>query len=681
MIEAEFIAPTLGQNELLFMHLDAREALGGLPDVRMELVRRTKKTAVTADRLLGKNAALKILHEKGDRFLHGIVTRFERGGHIGDFDIYRLELRPWLWHLTLGADCRIFQNLDAIEIIKKVFQAYSSAGPVSYKQTGSFPKRPYTVQYRESDYDFVMRLMEEEGLYYYFTYTQDQQTLVVCNGPGGHEAMPGKKLEWLPSRDRLREDIVQAWVRSHALRPLKYTHTDFAADEPTVSLLATAQRESAYTVPAARYEVYDYPGGHEDLAMEGGSGNKKDVGTRRAQQRVDGFESEHSVAAAITRERRLTVGTTFDLEKHPSDDGGYLVTATVYTMEFRGYETAHKPSESEYSCQFEAVPKAVRYQPSVRTRPSLVLGPQTAIVVGPSGDEIHTDKHGRVKVQFHWDREGQNDEKSSCWLRVSQPWASKGYGFMALPRIGDEVVVEFLEGNPDRPLITGRVYNGVNTPPWALPDHATISGMKTKSSKKGGDDNFNELRFDDLKGSEYVWFRAEKDYHQWVKNDAWISVLNDRKQEVTKNETFKIGENLDGNVGKNVTLKIGADTQGAIAGDLILKVGGAVNLGVTGDAVAKAKTIDAAAQSGIKAASSTDVHIKGGTNVVIEAGIKLSLKAGAAFITLGPDGVSITGPMVKINSGGSAGSASDPASPADPKDPAEPGEHKDPLSQ
>ena len=680
-IEAEFIAPTLGPNELLFSYLDAREDLGRLPEFRMELVRRSSMTPVKADRLLGKSAALAILHEQGDRFLHGMVTRFERGGTLGDFDIYRVELRPWLWHLTLGADCRVFQNLDAIEIIKAVFGEYQNAGPVSYKQTGSFPKRPYTVQYRESDHDFVTRLMEEEGLYYYFTYTKEQHTLVVCNGPGGHEAMPGKALEWQPKVGRLREDIVERWVRSHALRPLKYTHTDFAADEPTVSLLATAERGSKDPVPVKRYEVYDYPGGHEDLAMTGSAGAKTDVGKRRAQHHVDAFESGHSVAAAITRERRLTIGTTFDLKDHPEDDGGYLVTAVVYSMEFKGYDTEEKTIETEYSCQFEAVPKAVHFQPPRIGRQTLVLGPQTAIVVGPKGDEIHTDKHGRVKVQFHWDRKGKNDEKSSCWLRVSQPWASKGFGFMALPRIGDEVVVEFLEGNPDRPLITGRVYNGVNTPPWTLPDQATVSGVRSRSSKKGGDDTFNELRFDDMKGSEYVWFQAEKDYHQWVKNDARVTVKANRKQEVVKNESFKVGENLEGAIGKNLTLKIGADTHGTFGGDLILKVGGGAHVAVTADAVASAQSIEVDTTQGIKAASSTDVHIKAGINLVIDAGMKISLKAGAAFITLGPDGVSISGPMVKINSGGSGSSADSPGQPAAPKEPAALDEHKDPLKK
>jgi type VI secretion system secreted protein VgrG len=678
-IEAQFIAPTLGEDELLFSHLDAREALGRLPEFRMELVRGPKKSLVKADKLLGKSAALKILHEKGDRFIHGVVTRFERGGTLGQFDVYRLELRPWLWHLTVGADCRIFQDQDAVEIIKAVFADYPDGSAVSYKQTGSFHKRPYTVQYRESDFDFVTRLMEEEGLYYYFTYEKEKHTLVLCNGPGGHQAMPGEALEWQPTQGRLREDVVERWVRSHALRPLKYAHTDFAPDEPTVDMMASAEFRGTYPAPKARYEIYDYPGGHEDLAMAGGSGGKVEVGNQRAQHRADAFESGYSVAAALTPERRLTVGTTFDLKEHAEDNGGYLVTEAIYSMEFRGYDTRPEALETEYTCQFEAVPKAVHFQPERSGRQALVLGPQTAIVVGPEGEEIYTDKHGRVKVQFHWDRKGKKNEHSSCWLRVSHPWAGKGYGFVALPRVKDEVVVEFLEGNPDRPLITGRVYNGVNTAPWKLPEQKTVSGMRSRSSKGGGDKDFNELRFDDKKGTEYVWFQAQKDYHQWVKNDAQVTVEGNRSQEVKKDEAFKVGGKLDGDVAKEVTLKIGTDTHGSVGGDLILKIGGKTHVAVTGAIAASAQSADVKTSQGVKL-DALEVHLKAKTSIVIDAGVKISLKAGAAFITLGPDGVSISGPIVKINSGGSADSASAPSNPAAPKDPAALKDHKDPLA-
>lgn len=695
-IEAEFLSP-LGKNALRFSQLHAREALGRLPEFQLKLLRERKdgkddKQPVKAKDLLGLNAALRIEHEKQDRFIHGVVTRFQRGGTIGDFDVYRVDLRPWLWHLTLGQDCRVFQDKTAVEIIEAVFKEYSSAGAVSKKLSGSFVKRPYTVQYRESDFDFVTRLMEEEGIYYYFTYTETNHTLVLCNGPGGHSPMPGGTLEWRPREGRLRVDTVDEWVRSHALRPVKFVHTDFAAEKPGESLLASAERKSPYPTPTPRgYEVFEYPGGHDDLAMlDGQTGAKVDEGKRIAAFRVDAFESGHSVAAAVTRERRLTIGTTFSLKGHPEDDGKYLVTDAVYWMEFKGYDTRPDRLEKEYGCQFEAVPEAVKFQPERSRRQPLTMGPQTATVVGTQGKEIDTDVHGRVKVQFHWDRLGTRDEKSSCWLRVSQPWAGKGFGFIALPRIGDEVVVGFLDGDPDRPLITGRVYNGDNPTPYELPAQATVSGLRTRSSLKGGETNFNELRFDDKKGSEYVWFQAEKDYHHWVKNDAKVTIEGLRKQLVKKDDQLKVDGKLDGEVAKTVTLKIGEDTHGSVGGDLLLKVGGATGLKVVGATqvdsggamkLSTGAALDVAAASGIKLGTDTAVHIKANTGVMIDGGMSLTIKAGSGYIVLDAGGVSIVGPIVKINSGGSASPAQQaqkPQVPA-PKDPPALPEHKDPM--
>ena len=689
-IEAEFIS-TLGKDEFLFRHIHAHEELGRIPKFSLELLRRKSKPHVDADKLLGQSAGLRIsLSTQEDRFIRGVVIRFERGGSLGDFHMYRVELCPWIWHLTMGSDCRIFQNKTAVEILDEVFESYKTTGAVKKDLKGSFPKRPYTVQYRESDYDFVARLMEEEGIYYYYTYTQTRQTLVLCNHPGAHPKMPGNgKLLWEPDGDRLDENHVDVWVRAHTLRPLKFTHTDFAPDEPTAKLERSHERSVPYTTPSRGYEVYEYPGEHENLAMDRTAADKGKQGERIAEMRVDVFESGYVIAAGRTRERRLTVGSTFDFENHP-DKGGYLVREAVYTMDFEGYETSDGRIEQRYDCQFEAVPKTITFRPERVAVKAMVNGPQTAIVVGPSGDEIHTDEFGRVKVQFHWDRQGRKDEKSSCWLRVSQPWASKGFGFVALPRVGDEVVVEFLEGDPDRPLITGRVYNGVNTQPWELPAQATVSGLRTRSTKQGGDDNFNELRFDDKKGSEYVWFQAEKDFHHWVKNDSTTTIAGNRAHEVKKDDTFKVGGKVDGEISKLVSLKVGEDVNAGIGGDLTLKVTGKTGLSVTGAtdlkstgklAVATNNSLEVDAAAGMKFSTNSTVHIKATAGIVIDGGLQLAIKAGAAFITLGPDGVSISGPMVKINSGGSAGSASAAAkaNPANPKDPAALKEHKDPM--
>jgi type VI secretion system secreted protein VgrG len=690
-LEAEFVSP-LGKDALLFRRMHSRDELGRLPELNLELLRPTKSAPIQPKDLLGQNAGIRVLLDDGSfRYLNGVVTRFERGGVVGRFDIYRLELRPWLWQLTLGADCRIFQDKTVVQILDQVLGEYASAARVEKKLTGSFRTRPYTVQYRESDFDFVSRLMEEEGIYYFFTHASERHTLVLCNGPTGHLPMPGASLVWAPvqTSNELREDIVTDWSRSHALRSLKYTHTDYAADAPTADLTGSAQRDAPYPKPND-LEVYDYPGGQEDLAMAANTGAKQQEAKRTAQLRVDAFETGHSLAAGISPYRQLTIGTTFTFKDHPQDNGGYLVTTILSEMEFAGYEANPDQLSTSYNCRFDAVPKAVAFQPERSIEPALVRGPQTATVVGPQGDEIFTDKYGRVKVQFHWDRLGKKDAKSSCWVRVSQPWAGKGFGFVALPRIGDEVVVEFLEGNPDRPLITGRVYNADNMPPWELPAQATVSGVRTRSSQQGGADNFNELRFDDLKGSEYIWFQAEKNYHQLVKNDSFQTVKNDLWTDVEKNSAHHIGEQLSVEVGKVATVSIVKDTHLKIGGDLNLAITGALNLdtkqavafkGEQAIALGAGKGLDIVAGAAMNLSATSAVSITG-KGVVIDGGTQLCIMAGGAFITLDSGGVTIQGSMVKINSGGGPGSAEaaqDP-SPAQPEEPAQPKENTDPLA-
>ena len=692
--EIGFESP-LGPDELLFRRLHAREELGRLTEIRLEVLRDSAKSPVEPKSILGKTGCVVIQTATSTpRYLHGVVAEFERGDEVaGRYDVYRLVLRPWLWQLTLGADCRIFQDKTVVQILDAIFQEYGSASRVDKRVSGSYKPRPYTVQYRETDFEFVSRLMEEEGLYYYFRHERNQHTLVLCDGPGGHSDTPGRTLEWAVKAegDRYRQDVITQWTRIHTLQPLKFSTTDFAAEAPSTNLSATASRTAPYPKPGD-LEVFDYPGGHDDAAMGTNTGTKAGKGREIAELIVASWESRHDTATALTPYRPLAVGSTFSLKKHAHDDGDFLVTSSIQAAEYTGYEGISKDVTTYYNCRFDAVPKAVKFQPARIARRPFVQGPQTATVIGPKGDEIHTDKYGRVKVQFHWDRLGNEDPKNACWVRVSQPWAGKGFGFVNLPRVGDEVVVDFLEGNPDRPLITGRVYNGENMPPWELPAQATVSGIKTRSSKGGGAGTANELRFDDKKGSEYVWFQAEKDFHHWVKNDARVSVLGNRKQEVKKDDAVKIGGKLDGEVVKQVTLKIGEDAHASVGGDLSLKVTGDTGLSINGatalkivgkTALATNNALEVDAAQGMKLSTTTNVHIKATTGVVIDGGLQLSIKAGAAFITLGPDGVSISGPIVKINSGGSAGSASAAAkaNPAQPKEPPAPPEHKDPLQK
>jgi type VI secretion system secreted protein VgrG len=319
-----------------------------------------------------------------------------------------------------------------------------------------------------------------------------------------------------------------------------------------------------------------------------------------------------------------------------------------------------------------------------------VRGPQTAVVVGPAGDEIHVDRFGRVKVWFRWDRVGPKNERSTCFIRVATPWASKRYGMISHPRIGDEVVVSFLEGNPDRPLITGSVYNGDNMPPYELPPQATVSGIRSRSSKGGGAGNFNELRFDDKRGDEYVWFQAEKDFHRLVKHDATDEVVRNNQVEIGKNHTAAVGEAYDLKIGKTAKVEVGTDTSVKVLGDtnmavdggMGLKVGSALDIKSGGPmAVTSGAAMDVHAGASLTISAAGSVHIKASTGVVIDGGTSLTIKVGGTFISLDPSGVSIVGPMVKNNSGGAAGSAAN-ATQANPTAPAAPAAivHKnDPL--
>lgn len=688
-LEAVFLS-TLAEGDLMFRRMLGREGLGRMPEYRIELVRLSTLAPIEPKQLLGTKAGVQVLTGEGKyRHINGIVTRFEHGGLLGRYDVYRIALRPWLWHLTLGADCRIFQDKTALQVIEQIFGEYSSAGPVEKKISASLRTRPYLVQYRESDFNFVSRLLEEEGLYYYFKHAKGQHTLVLCDNPSAHAPIEGGKLVWAYKQqgNTLREDIVQQWSYAHALGTLKYTHTDFAADVPATDLKADATRSTPYSKPND-LEVFDYPGGYDDLSMSTAAGTTKQEGKRLAQMQVDGFESEHALADGVTRFRYATAGVTFSLEDH-ADAGNYLMTQADFELEFTGYEANQDVASTAFTCRFQAVPKAIRYRPVPQARRPLIHGPQTATVVGKSGDEIMTDKFGRVKLQFRWDRVGTRNENSSCWVRVSQPWASKQFGMVALPRIGDEVVVEFLEGNPDRPLITGRVYNGDNMPPYKLPEQATVSGIKTQSSKGGGLTDANELRFEDKKGSEYLWLQAQKNMHSWVKNDSFASVLNNYWGDISKNYALKIGGTADIaiadvtklKIDKDVSVKLGADLMAAVTGALGLEVTDAIAIkGSQAIAVTSGQAMDLKIGQTLAMTATSSVSLKG-LGIVIDGGTQITIKAGPSTITLGPSGVTIDGPLVKINCGGGGGAATaaQAASPPAPQEPPEPTKNKDPL--
>jgi type VI secretion system secreted protein VgrG len=687
-LEAEFTSP-LGEGALKFRRMNLQEQLGRLPACHVELVRPSKDAAIVPGSLLGQKATVKLLLEQGQhRFFNGWVTRFERGGVVGRHDVYRLELRPWLWYLTLGQDSRIFQTKTAMEIIQAVFGEYGQQ-QFENKVTGTLRSRNYCVQYRETDFAFVSRLMEEEGVYYYFKHSDGNHSMVLCNGAAGHSPIPGGSLSWAQAQtdDRYREDVIQDWAQADSVGSLKYVHRDYDYVTPAPD----RTKDDSRTLPVAIQgdgEVFDFPGRH----AEPGTPNDA-TGTSRAGIEVDIFESGHVVATGVTRHRVTAVGSTFTFKDYPTagTTSDWLITKADYEMEFGDYEADKNETSEGFACRFEAVPKSIAFQPQPITPKPIVRGPQTAVVVGPGGEEIHTEEHGRVKVQFRWDRVGTSNENSSCWIRVATPWASKGFGMISLPRIGDEVVVSFLEGDPDRPLITGSVYNGVNKSAYTLPANQTVSGIRSRSSKEGSESTFNEIRFEDKKGSEYIWVHAEKNLHTMVENSAFTVIGNELHSEVKKNAFVKVGENVHVEVLKKTHVKLTEDSHVELVADLNAKLGGALHLKVVGAVEVKsddAIALDAAQAFDIKAGQNLNLesgaagNFKASSGIVIDGGSQVTIKGGSGTIVLDSSGVTITGPMVKINSGGGgAGAASaKAANPTAPTAPTERTENTDPLS-
>ncbi|HZR18359.1 MAG TPA: type VI secretion system tip protein TssI/VgrG, partial [Verrucomicrobiae bacterium] len=478
------------------------------------------------------------------------------------------------------------------------------------------------------------------------------------------------------------------WARVKQVQPGTYKVNDFDFKRPKTSLLGTDTQEDSHANDG--FEIYDYAANYAD--EEAG-----DHGDAYAKLRIEELKAQHDLIVGRSNSPGIACGSKFTLEDHPRDDenGDYLVVAVNYQCTAEAYkQSAGQSQGNRFVCDFTAIPADHVFRPARITQKPRIQGPQTAIVVGKAGEEILTDEFGRIKVQFHWDRYSPANENSPCWVRVAQSWAGKNWGSVFLPRIGQEVIVEFLEGNPDRPIVTGAVYNGESKPPYTLPDKATVSTIKSNSSKGG--QGFNEFRFEDKKGSEQIFLHAEKDQDirvkevtkEWIGKDRHLVVKENQRELVEKDKhTHVKGDQLlkvEGNVGrtvaKNEVAKITGNDHLAVDGDYVRKIGGNLHEKITGNHHEKTTGeihLTATGNADIKSSQNAavvgdmNVHVKGGMVVVVEAGMQLSLKAGSNFIDIGPAGISIQGTMVNINMGGAAGSGSgaQAASPSDPNSP------------
>ncbi|MFV3416347.1 type VI secretion system tip protein TssI/VgrG [Pseudomonas sp. NY15436] len=605
-------------------------------------------------------------NDASQRPLDALVAEIQQLPADATAERYQLVLRPWLWWLTLASNNRVFQNLATSDIVTTIFKAH---GFTDFKLSlsGSYEPREYCVQYGESDFAFVSRLLEEEGIFWFFTHEEGKHRLVLADNNDAFPPIPnGPKVAYLGQEIGVRElhGIRSAQYCLQAVAGT-YSATDYEFTTPATSLFSQAQAEAG---PRAQYE---HPGGYTAKAR----------GDALTKQRVDGLRSQEKRLIGESDCRWLVPGHWFTLTGH--DDAALNIDWVLTSV-------THEADHEHYRNRFEAIPKATAYRPP-RTTPKPRMHTQTAKVVGKAGEEIWTDQYGRIKIQFPWDLEGKNDEASSCWVRVVLPWSGKGFGMQFIPRIGQEVIVTFIDGDPDRPLVTGCVYNGDNALPYALPDNQTQSGIKTQSSKGGG--GFNELRFEDKKDAEEVFLQAQKDMRVNVLNDSsatighdeTLTVQNARTRTVKEGDetvtlekgkrsvtiqtgsdtldvkdtrTVKVGADQTHSTGGNYSHQVSGNFELTVDGNLTIKVSGTLTLQSGGSLTLKTDA-DLAAQAGTSVTSKagtsltnqagTSLTNKAGTTLTNDAGVSLTNKASAEQTVDGGGMLTLKGGLVKVN--------------------------------
>jgi type VI secretion system secreted protein VgrG len=684
------IETVLGTNHVLLTGVAGEERLSDLYYFDLELV--STDFSITPDQLLGTSATVIIYRsEESSYTVNGIISHFELGGRYGarGLAIYRARLAPALWLLTRTSDCRIFQNQHVKEIVDAVLAEYGIDNK-TWKLIGHYEKRDYCVQYRESAYHFICRLLEEEGIFFYFQHTAGSHTIIFSDHNKGLYDCPVACVPIVPPGGQMGG--VSKWQKAYQFRSGLAALSDFNFETPSTSL--AQKTKTVNNVFGKRgLEKFDYPGRY------GNTG----AGQSLTKLRIEYEESAYQDVKGEGSCAGFAPGACFSLSNGDSTDENveYFLVAVEHNATDPSI-AAGEAGAPIYTNNFLCRPRAVPYRPEIKTPCPRIHGAQTAIVAGPGGSEIFTDAYGRIKVQFHWDRYGKSDASSSCWVRVAQGWAGKGWGIWFVPRIGQEVVVMFMEGDPDRPLVVGSVYNAEQTVPFPLPGNATQSGVRTRSSMGGSPANCNELRFEDKTGAEQVYFHAERnmdtsvekdethlvghDQTVTIQNDQTITVQNNRAKTVVHNEVTAVGGNRTESVGQNeaVTIaltrthEIGAvDTQIVGAANLVtvgaaqvISVGasrtvtvGASQTVMIGSALSstigsdKSTTVGGGETISVSKDRSTSVgqneSVHAGKTISIEAGDEIVLTAGSASITLKKNGdISIEGKQISINGSG-----------------------------
>lgn len=638
----------LDEDVLLLNGFNGVEALSRPFGFQLDLL--STDAAVDPAGLLRQPALLTVHLDGGERRLvHGFFSRLTQLGMQDDLAVYRAELVPWLWFLRLSRDSRIFQDMTVPEIVEDTFTRLGWSD-FELRLSRSYSPRLYCVQYRESHFDFVSRLLEDEGIYYFFEHHEDRHVLVLCDDNASTNPVTGGEDVRFSSESSRTEEVVHELEREYTVHPSRITLVDYDYLKPKVNLNATLGDEQAE-------EVFDYPGGYDT----------PEDGQRYARLMLEAEEAERQLLRGDGNVRRLVPGHWFTLTEHFRRDANakYLITFVHHVGSAGQYRAWDRSAGLRYENDFYAIPFDTVYRPPRRTPRPLVHGSQTAMVVGPAGEEVYTDSHGRVKVQFYWDRVGGYDEKSSCWIRVSTPWAGKGYGAVSIPRIGNEVVIAFEEGDPDRPLIIGSVYNADQTPPYELPGSGIQMGMKSRSSKGGG--GRNEITMTDTKGSEKINIHAQYDMSTTVLHDDTQTVKNDRTVTVEgkHTETIKKDTKIVITEGKYEHEVTAGKAKYGFGSDRTVNVDGEdefnaaknskVNVKLGHDLTSKTAKVTTSEKTTLKTGAATitmepsQVELKvGGSTVTIDSS-SITLTAGGATVKISSAGVKASGTMVELN--------------------------------
>ncbi|MRG97029.1 type VI secretion system Vgr family protein [Polyangium spumosum] len=657
-----------GESSLLVRRFSVHESVSGLFTVSVWA--RSESPSIDLEAIIGQPASLRVvsgwLFAKlgGARLWSGIVSSIEQvqavqpASGAKELSTYSLRIVPDLWMLTQRRNYRIFQHLSIPDIIDELLGDWGIE-KVWEIDRGKYPKLEYKAQYGESDFAFFSRLLEEAGIA--FTFPDDDakgSKLTLSDKLESNTPRPGGALPYVDNPNQEAEKEFVSGIRlSYGVRPGAHTIRDYDFRNPSFELFGEAPKAEGQE---AKYEQYHYEPGA--FLVEGGKGGGTPVaddkgvaryaqgfGKGRATRLLGGTRVDRRVVSFDTNTIDLWPGQVFSIDRHPHAD--ITESTKLLVTEF----SVEGTPEGEWSMSGQAVFTDAPYRPQQRTPKPRVEGVQSARVVGPKGQEIHTDEFGRVRVQFPWDREGKNDDNSSCWIRVSQGWAGTGYGMIVIPRIGQEVMVGFLEGDPDQPIIVGRVYNAKQAVPYKLPEHKTRSTWKSDSSL--GSDGFNEIMFEDLKGQELVYEQAQKNRRRLVKNDETITIGHDRQKLVKNDESEKTLGFLKVYVGKDQDIVIKQNKRERIEGDSHLRVYGKRNQRIEGKQSLTVKG-DRHELVGKNYAIGVneEIHVAAGTAIVIEAGKDLTIKGPGGFVRIDQSGVTIRGKQVRINSGGSPGS-------------------------